>query len=456
MDNPAQHKLFTLLSKVITHFILGGIYLMAHKTVVRNRAYQTVSFNTVERHNERKNEEYFNGDVVTDRAHLNVHYRRCFKEDGTPETYQETFDRLLDEKIIVKHGTKPDAKLFCEMVYDINTTYFDERGGYEFAKKYFEEAYRQAVKEAGSEDYIISAVLHADERNKALSELHGRDIYHYHLHVVYVPVVEKKLYFKKNNKDPEKAGKLKEVIPQISQSNKWPLRMTVEVDGKTVTRNSYSFLQDRYYEHMKAAGFDGFERGERGSTTEHLEVLEYKIQQDKIRADEAAALAEAKEKEAAVMDVKVEKKAAKLNKLDEQISVKEKAKATIAEIDAMGKPALLGGFSVTNDELKKLKTLAKKSVNADKKVADANRKRDAAINERNDAVKENNEFKAQQAAAKKKQPTISDQLTWFSKFMAAMKRAPKRLMAVIEDIMRQPPEHQEPEHDQRRKTEVSR
>ena len=31
---------------------------MAHKTVVRNKAYQTSSFNKVERHNERKNEEY--------------------------------------------------------------------------------------------------------------------------------------------------------------------------------------------------------------------------------------------------------------------------------------------------------------------------------------------------------------------------------------------------------------
>ena len=125
---------------------------MAHKTVVRNRAYQAGSFNTVERHDERKNEEYFNGDVQRECEHLNVHFRRCLREDGTPETYQETFDRLLEEKVIVKHGTKLDAKLFCELIYDINTTYFDERGGYEYAKKFFEEAYREAIKEAGNED----------------------------------------------------------------------------------------------------------------------------------------------------------------------------------------------------------------------------------------------------------------------------------------------------------------
>ena len=321
---------------------------MVHKTVVRNVACQIGSFNTRERHNERKNDEYFNGDVRLDRAHLNVLFRQCFREDGSPETYQETFNRLLVEKKIVKHGTKPDAKLFCEMVFDINTTYFDERGGYEYAQSFFEEAYRMAVKEAGNEDYIISAVMHADERNSRLSEQLGRDVYHYHLHVVYVPVVEKKLYFKKNNKDPEKAGKLKEVIPQISQSKKWPLRMTVERGGKTVTRNSYSFLQDRYHEHMRAAGFDGFERGERGSTTEHLEVLDYKIKEDAKRLEQ--------------LDRQVEKKEAKLKKLDEQTAVKEKTKATIAEVNAMGKPAILGGYNVSADELKKLKTLAKKAV----------------------------------------------------------------------------------------------
>jgi len=50
----------------------------------------------------------------------------------------------------------------------------------------------------------------------------------------------------------------------------------IERNGKTITVNSYSLLQDRYYEHMRAAGFEGFERGERDSTTEHFEVLDYK------------------------------------------------------------------------------------------------------------------------------------------------------------------------------------
>ena len=405
---------------------------MAHKTVVRNQSCQLSSFTIRERHNERKNEQYFNGDVFPERSNMNVHFMQRFRPNGTPETYHETFNRMLEEKTIVKHGTKADAKLFCEMVFDINTSYFEERGGYEFAKKYYEEAYNLAVKEAGSEDYIISAVMHADERNKALSEQYGRDIFHYHLHVVYVPIVQKKLYFRKNNKDPNLAGKLKEIIPQISQNRKWPPRVQVERNGKFYTVNSYSLLQDRYHNHMKEMGFDGFERGERGSTTEHLEVLDYKIQQDTKRLD--------------TITKQVEQKTAKLNKLDEQITNREKIKTNLAEIDAMGRPSKVSNDIVfTQAEAKKLKTLAKKYPNANKRVNEATRKQKAAEEERDKAV-------AELAKEKKKHPTMSEHLTWFDKFITAFRRAPKRLKAVIDEIMRSPPEQVVPERTQPEKT----
>jgi len=202
-----------------------------------------------------------------------------------------------------KRGLKPDAKVFDELVFDVNTAYFEDNGGYEYAKSFFEEAYRLAVKEVGGEDYILSAVLHADEKNKALSDEMGRDIFHYHLHVVYVPIVQKEILWSKRTKDKSLIGKVKEVIPQISHSKKWPMRVPVERNGKTAIVNSYSLLQDRFYEHMRAAGFDGFERGERGSTTEHLDVLDYKIQQDR---QELAQLSELKQQTRKEADALVE------------------------------------------------------------------------------------------------------------------------------------------------------
>ncbi|MCL2774219.1 MAG: plasmid recombination protein [Oscillospiraceae bacterium] len=418
---------------------------MADKSVVRNQAYQKKGISIRERHNERENETYYNADIETDRKDLNVYFKQS---EGS---YAKTFDAMIADGTISVKGLKKDgtAKVFDEFVFDVNTEYFYRNGGYEYAKSFFEEAYRHAVEEIGGEQYILSAVMHADERNKALSEELGRDVYHYHLHVVYLPVVDKEVYFQKSHKNPELAGKLKEVIKQVSHSKKWPRYRTEK--GWV---NSYSLLQDRFHEHMIEAGFIGFERGERGSTAEHLSAEEYKAQKEKERAatytavveqkqEAAAALdvaIEGKEKTAAKLDAQAEKKRERLDKLDETITVKAKAAATVAEIEAMGKPALIGSsFTVTADDMKTLKTLAKKSVTADDKVTDMRRRLTTAENERN-------ELRTELDREKKSRPSLMQNLTWFDKFMAALKRAPKRLMAVIEDILREPPERQEQQH----------
>jgi len=391
------------------------------RSVVRNQAYRKSEFNIRERHNERKNESYGNGDILPERFEYNVHYKTC---DGT---YEQEFNRMVDSDVVSLRGLKPDAKIFDEFVFDVNSGYFENNGGYDYAKEFFAEAYRLAVKEVGGEEYVLSAVLHADERNKALSEQYGYDVFHYHLHVVYVPVVDKEIYFKRNNKDPELAGKLKEVIKQVSHSKKWP-RFKGE-NGHWV--NSYSLLQDRFYEHMREAGYNDFERGERGSTTEHLSTTEFKMLKETERVAVLGAEIKEKEQNIVMLDRKTEKKTSRLDKLDEQITVKTKTAATIEEIDTMGKPAMLGGINVSVDEMKKLRTFAKKGITADKKVADMRRERDKAVAELDEE--------------KKKRPSITGHLNWWEKFLSAMKRAPKRLMAVIEDILRQPPEQPEPE-----------
>jgi len=427
------------------------------KTVVRNAQYRRGGLGIRQRHNERQNADYMNDDIVKDRAAHNVHYKQA------QGSYESTFDKMVADGVISTRGLGKDPFIVDELVFDVNTAYFENGGGYDYAVSFFEEAYRCAVEEIGGEQYVLSAVMHADERNKALSEQLGRDVYHYHLHVVYVPVVDKEIYFKKNNKDPEKAGKLREVIKQVSHSKKWPKLKQLDENGevvrnakgKAVLVNSYSLLQDRYHDHMKQAGYIGFERGERGSTAEHLTVLEFKAKQETERAaamtavvedkEQAAAALdtaiEGKEKTAARLDAQAEKKKERLEKLDETITVKGKAAATVAEVEAMGKPALIGNsFTVTADEMKTLKTLAKKSVTADKKVADMRGRLNAAEAERDTA-------KAELAKLQPPKQSIKEHLSWFEKFTAAMKRAPKRLMAVIEEILREPPERKEPQRE---------
>ncbi|MCL1821089.1 MAG: plasmid recombination protein [Oscillospiraceae bacterium] len=394
-----------------------------NSTVVRNAGYDKGGFSIRERHNERKNESYHNGDIVTERSELNINLLRRLHVDGTPFTYQQSYEKMLAEGTIVERGLKPDAKVFAELVFDVNTDYFEQNGGYDFAVKFYEEAFNLAIKEIGGTEYILSAVLHADERHSALSEQLGYDVYHYHLHVVYVPVVQKEILWSKRTKDKSLVGKVKEVIPQVSHSKKWPIRVPVERDGKIINVNSYSLLQDRYNEHMRAAGYD-VERGERGSTREHLEVDEYKRQQE--------------QKKLAVVSAQVEKKEARLDKLDAEIAVKEKAKATIKEVDGMGKPQTIGsGFIVTADELKKLKTLAKKSVNADKKLAEHiadSKKKIAALDEQITDL--NLKLRDAQAEVNHWHREYKDLWNEVKDFIGAIRKFPARLKEFVSELFR--------------------
>ena len=405
-----------------------------HFTIVRNAGYTATEFKTRQRHNERQNEKYHNGDIISERSALNFHYQKYLFPDCTPVTYEERFNQLLASVTIAKRGLKPDAKVFAELVFGVNSEYFEQNGGYKFAKQFFDEVYNLAVKEVGDKRYILSAVLHADERNGALSEQYGHDVFHYHLHVVYVPVVEKKVYYRKDMKDKEKAGTLKEIIPQISHSKKWPIKTPVVRDGQTFQINSYSLLQDRYHEHMIAADYPDLLRGERGSTTEHLEVLDYKIQQDKKRLAAVSEQVEQSESRLGGLEMQAEKKEAKVKTLDAELSVKEKAKATVAEINAMGHTLpIVPGIHLTDTEVKRLKALAKKSVNADNQIAESKKKM-AVLNEQiSELNAQLRDAKAEVNHWHREYTTLWNEV---KDFIGAIRKFPVRLREFVAELFR--------------------
>ena len=96
--------------------------------------------------------------------------------------------------------------------------------------------------------------MHADERNRAMSEALKKDVYHYHMHVVYIPVVEKQILWSKRCKDPSLVGTVKETVIQLSSSKKWLSKSALDDDGnpllqkngKPVLQKSYSVLQDDF------------------------------------------------------------------------------------------------------------------------------------------------------------------------------------------------------------------
>ena len=255
-------------------------------SVIRVEKISAEGAQKTERHNERKNESYANLNVDTEQIARNVH----FKDTGGL-TYNEYFQRLIDEGKISTRGQKAGATIFNELVIDVNTRYFEEHGGYEYAKQFYEEAYRFGCEIYGKEN-IVSAVMHADEINKAVSEELGKPVYHYHLHIVAIPTVQKEILWSKRCKDEALRRTVKEVINQVSHSKKWkntvPLldengQQVISKYGKPMFRKSYSVLQDKLFAHMTEAGFTGFERGVLGSTAENLSSLDYQIQKDKER-----------------------------------------------------------------------------------------------------------------------------------------------------------------------------
>ena len=163
-----------------------------------------------QQHNEREKGSYVNQDIVPERTHLNVHFKK------PAAGYAEMFEQLKKDGIISTRGLKEDAFLYGELVFDVNTAYFHNHGGYDFAKQFYTDAYKSAIEIVGGEQYILSAVMHADERNRAMSDALGKDVYHYHLHVVYIPVVEKKILWSKRCKDKSLVGTVKETIQQVS------------------------------------------------------------------------------------------------------------------------------------------------------------------------------------------------------------------------------------------------
>ena len=280
---------------------------------------------------------------------------------------------MEQEKIVSTRGLKPDATHFGELIFDVNSAYFHNHGGYEFARQFYADAYKAAVEIVGGEQYILSAVMHADEINRAMSEALGQEVYHYHLHVVYVPAVAKQILWSKRCKDKSLVGTVKETVMQVSRSKKWMSKPALDANGnpvlqkngKPVLKKSYSVLQDDFFHFMRAAGYTDVERGERGSTEEHLTVTQFKVQAEQQRLEAVTAQVAQAEHTLNATEAAAQKKAKELKSLQGQTKEQRTVALTVEEIQSMGKKnPITGNISLTPQECSTLKTYAVNSITA--------------------------------------------------------------------------------------------
>ena len=346
-------------------------------SVARVVTYTKQSIGKAERHNERKNQTYSNMNIDLEQTKNNIHYKTCDK------SCNERLKELVDTGKVSLRGLKDNAKVFDELVLDINSDYFEKHGGYDFAKKFYEEAYHFAEKEYGK-DYIISAVMHADEQNIALTEEYGKPVYHYHLHVIALPVVKKEIKYSKRVKDKSLVGKVKETIIQVSHSKKWKSQKALDIKGneilndkdKPVLIKSYSLLQDRFYKYMSDNGFRDFIRGEKGSTAKHLSDIEFmaKKEQEKLQAitDKVKQQQEKfAENTSAIEDSEkqINQAQQELTEIKKNVDAYKGYKGNIDNID-VGKPKLFGKkIELDTNDYQNLVKYAKKGIVADFEIA---------------------------------------------------------------------------------------
>ena len=395
------------------------------RTSVRNLAVSDKAVGNTQQHNEREKDSYRNPDILPHRTEWNVHFKK------PSASYTDLFAQMEAAGTISTRGLKPDATHYCELIFDVNSAYFDNHGGYEFAKQFYADAYKAAVQIVGGEQYILSAVMHADEINRAMTEALGREVYHYHLHVVYVPVVKKQILWSKRCKDKALIGTVKETVMQVSRSKKWaskPLlddagKPVLQKNGKPVLKKSYSILQDDFFNYMRVAGYTDVERGERGSTEEHLTVTQFKVQREQERLDSLTAQIDQKEQHLTQTNKTLSKTEKELAAIQKKAAVTKDALIHAQDMESLGKRTLLGNYSLTEDELSALKKQA-----AHGYVVDV----------------ENRQLKQQLAAAKRDcaewQARYRDLRNDVQPYLNALRHAPERVRNFFENLLSQKPE----------------
>ena len=374
----------------------------------------------VQEHNEREKDNYSNQDIDTTQTYRNIHFK------APTDSYAAMFDQMIADRLISTRGLKADAVKYGELIFDVNSAYFHNHGGYEYAKQFYTDAYKAAVEIVGGEQYILSAVMHADERNRAMSEALGQDVYHYHLHVVYVPVVEKQILWSKRCKDKSLVGTVKETIMQVSRSKKWESKVALDEQGnplltstgKKVLRTSYSVLQDDFFHYMRNAGYTDVERGERGSAEEHLTVTQFKVQREQERLDSLTSQIDQKEQSLAKTCQTLSKKEKELAAVQKKATLTKEALIHARDLDYIGKRTFLGNYSLTEEEFSKLK-----------KQADHGYMMDV----------ENRRLKEELSTAKKEAVRWSNKYhdLWYDvkPYLDAMRRAPELVRGFLEKIL---------------------
>ena len=226
--------------------------------IIRNVKYKLKDVVGIGRHNERNYKQYGNPNVDVNKSGENFHLKAPVEQ-----SYETEFARIRETEHLlgnIRATGKKQSNVMCEFIITSDSEFFDGMPK-DRLHRFFEDCY-DYVKQKCGEPYIMSAVVHMDEKTP-------------HMHVAYIPVVDG-------------VDRKKNPCKRVNCSEFWK------------GFNSYGVLQDEFYAHITGRGWK-LERGEIGSRAEHLTVAELKRETlDKEITEMGAKLAAAKQRFAAL------------------------------------------------------------------------------------------------------------------------------------------------------------
>ena len=173
-----------------------------------------------------------------------------------------------------------------------------------------------------------------------------------------------------------------------------------------------------YIKTMHNAGYTDVERGERGSTEEHLTVTQFKVQREQERLDSLTAQADQKAQSLAKTSQTLSKEEKELAAVQKKATLTKEALIHARDLDYIGKRTFLGNYSLTEEEFSKLK-----------KQADHGYMMDV----------ENRRLKEELSAAKKEAARWSNKYhdLWYDvkPYLDALHRAPELVRSFLEKIL---------------------
>ena len=246
------------------------------------------------------------------------------------------------------------------------------------------------------------------------------------------------------------------MIMQVSRSKKWESKPVLDAEGnpmlnakgKKILKSSYSVLQDDFFYAMRSAGYTDVERGERGSTEEHLTVTQFKVQAEQQRLDAVTGQVAQAEQSLENAKAATEKQKKRLEVLQRETKTAKTIALTVQDIEAMGKKnSITGNISLTPDQSDTLKRYAVNGIiaNADNKRLKeklASAEKTASIwKQRYEAV--NDKY---QELKKKAQP-----------YLDALEIASEKVRAFLNAILargQEKQEHRQPDHKRGQDMEI--